>query len=139
MRFAFFVVFLQASTRSDPDRGNVMNDANGSQENKESETRASGLSREAETIMRFEANKKSAVIAYVLWFFLGALGAHRFYLKRNLTALAILALTILSAVLSAVGVGFLLFTVVGVWLIVDIFLIPGMTSSYNNGLIDKSV
>lgn len=27
----------------------------------------------------FERRKKSRVIAFILWFFLGALGAHRFY------------------------------------------------------------
>jgi len=28
-------------------------------------------------------NKKSAVVAYLLWFFVGMLGAHRFYLAAS--------------------------------------------------------
>ena len=33
-------------------------------------------------LMQYDANKKSAVVAYLLWFFLGMLGAHRFYLSQ---------------------------------------------------------
>ncbi|MCX7300387.1 MAG: TM2 domain-containing protein [Rhodobacterales bacterium] len=50
--------------------------------------------------------------AYLLWFFLGILSAHRFYLGKPGTAiLQILTFFIL--------IGF-------VWLLVDAFLIPGM-------------
>ncbi len=31
----------------------------------------------------YEAGRKSAGIAYLLWFFLGTFGVHRFYLKRT--------------------------------------------------------
>jgi TM2 domain-containing membrane protein YozV len=34
------------------------------------------------------------VAAYALWFFLGALGAHRFYAHRNASAIAMLALCV---------------------------------------------
>ncbi|WP_394002502.1 NINE protein [Xanthobacter versatilis] len=34
---------------------------------------------DARALMLCEANKKSAVVAYLLWFFLGGLGGHRFY------------------------------------------------------------
>ena len=101
------------------------------------ETDQGGVSQDAEAQMRFEANKKSPLIAYILWFFLGALGVHRFYLKRNMSALIILALTILSFILSFVGIGPLVFIVVAIWLFVDIFLIPGMARAYNNTLIDR--
>lgn len=97
----------------------------------------SRVSRDAQTVMRFEANKKSALIAYILWFFLGALGIHRFYLKRNASALIILGLTILSAILSFVVIGPVVFLIVAIWLFVDIFLIPGMTRDYNNQLLDQ--
>lgn len=54
----------------------------------------------------------STAVAYLLWFFLGIVSAHRFYLGRPLSAvLQILSYLIL--------VGF-------VWLLVDAFLIPGM-------------
>lgn len=38
------------------------------------------------------AGRKSVFIAYLLWFFLGNFGAHRFYLRRPRTALAQLLL-----------------------------------------------
>ena len=54
----------------------------------------SGLSRDARAIMLYEANKKTALIAYILWFFLGLLGGHNFYLKRTGVAVAQLILTL---------------------------------------------
>jgi len=74
---------------------------------------------------------KSMLLAYVLWFFLGSLGIHRFYLGATRSAIILLVLTILSVVLSVVGVGPLLGLVVVIWLIVDIFLIPGMVRAAN--------
>jgi TM2 domain-containing membrane protein YozV len=54
----------------------------------------------------------SMVLAYLFWFFLGLVSAHRFYLGRPLSAV----LQILS-----------FFIIIGfIWLLVDIFLIPGM-------------
>lgn len=69
---------------------------------------------------------KSIVVAYVLWFFLGQLGIHRFYLGRKGSAIAMLILTIIGWATVAFVVGFFLLGIVGIWLIVDIFLIPGM-------------
>lgn len=48
------------------------------------------------------AGRKSVLLAYVLWFFLGMLGAHRLYLRRWRTALAMAVLTIAGWGLSAV-------------------------------------
>src|SRR5438874_595559 len=53
-----------------------------------------GLSSDARAMMLFEANKKTAVVAYLLWFFLGLLGGHNFYLKRTGVAVAQLILSI---------------------------------------------
>ncbi|MBN9018767.1 MAG: TM2 domain-containing protein [Rhizobiales bacterium] len=54
----------------------------------------------------------NAAAAYLLWFFLGWVSAHRFYLGRPGTAiLQILSYFIL--------IGF-------VWWLIDVFLIPGM-------------
>ena len=61
---------------------------------------------------RVENEKKSAGAAYFLWFFLGFVSAHRFYLGKPVTAI----LQILSY-----------FIVIGfVWWLVDLFLIPGI-------------
>ena len=71
----------------------------------------------------------SMLVAYLLWFFLGGLGLHRFYLGRPGTGAAILALTIIGVVLSVIGIGLLFTLPVFVWLLVDAFLIPGMVKS----------
>jgi TM2 domain-containing membrane protein YozV len=82
----------------------------------------SGLSRDARAMMLYEANKKTALVAYILWFFLGLLGGHNFYLKRTGVAVAQLILT-----LTIVG---MLITVI--WVLVDAFLIPGWVRNQNN-------
>ena len=82
----------------------------------------SGLSRDARAIMLYEANKKTALVAYILWFFLGLLGGHNFYLKRTGVAVAqlILSLTIVGLVITVI------------WVLVDAFLIPGWVRNQNN-------
>jgi TM2 domain-containing membrane protein YozV len=85
-------------------------------------------------MMEYDANKKSAGIAYLLWFFLGMLGVHRFYLGATGTGAAILILTIVSALLSLVLIGAFLLVIPWVWWLVDAFLIPGMVTAYNNNL-----
>jgi TM2 domain-containing membrane protein YozV len=84
--------------------------------------RQGGLSSDARTMLLYEANKKEALIAYLLWFFLGLFGGHNFYLKRTGVAVAQLILT-----LTVVG---MLITIV--WVIVDAFLIPGWVRNQNN-------
>ena len=81
-----------------------------------------GLSRDTRAMMLFEANKKTALVAYLLWFFLGLLGGHIFYLKRTGIAVAqlLLTLTIVGAVITVV------------WVLVDAFLIPGWVRNQNN-------
>ncbi len=61
---------------------------------------------------RINNERKSAGVAYALWFFLGLLSAHRFYLGRPGTA-------ILQIASYFILVGF-------IWLLVDAFLIPDM-------------
>ncbi|NGM46833.1 TM2 domain-containing protein [Rhodobacter sp. SGA-6-6] len=71
---------------------------------------------------RLANERKSTGVAYLLWFFLGGLGAHRFYLGRPGTA-------VIQILLLLTGI-FLLVPLVfwGIWLLVDLFLIPGMIS-----------
>lgn len=79
---------------------------------------------------------KSARAAYILLLLLGLLGAHRFYLGRGRTGVAILALTLIGAM----GVSPALLGSV-VWLIVDAFLIPGWIREHNGTaglLVDRS-
>jgi TM2 domain-containing membrane protein YozV len=81
-----------------------------------------GLSPDTRAMMLFEANKKTALIAYVLWFFIGLFGAHNFYLQRTGVAVTQLILS-----LTIVG---MLITVF--WVLVDAFLIPGWIRNQNN-------
>jgi len=63
------------------------------------------------------------VVAYLFWFFLWFVSAHRFYLGRPVSAiLQILSYFIL--------IGF-------VWVLIDIFLIPGMIREKQNEIRDN--
>lgn len=81
-----------------------------------------GLSNDTRALMLFEANKKTALVAYLLWFFVGIFGGHNFYLKRTGVAVTqlILTITIIGLLVSAV------------WVLVDAFLIPGWVRNQNN-------
>lgn len=93
------------------------------------------VSGDAKAMMMFEANKRSMVISYVLWFFLGGFGAHRFYNGRNGGGVAQLLLTIFGVLLLlAMGLGLILLVPVWIWVLVDAFLIPGWVRTYNNTL-----
>ena len=88
-------------------------------------------------LMQYDANKRSAVIGYLLLIFVGATGAHRFYLGKAGTGATMLVLFVLSLLLSVVVIGLLGFAILGLWSIVDLFLVPGMTQAYNNRLIGR--
>lgn len=89
---------------------------------------------DAAVMMRYDANKKSTATAYILWFFLGMLGAHRFYLDETGTGAAILILTLVSVLLMVVAIGFATILIPVVWVFVDLFLIPGLVRTHNNEL-----
>jgi TM2 domain-containing membrane protein YozV len=59
---------------------------------------------------------KTNTVAYLLWFFIGIFGAHRFYLGRPGTAVL--------QILTLCGLG--------IWWIIDAFLIPGMVQEHND-------
>lgn len=114
-----------------------MSDPVGGQAWPATEPGGGGGHRDAQAMMRYDANKKSVGVAYVLWFFFGGLGGHRFYLKQTGTAIAMLIIFLVSIPLSLILIGYIGFTIVGIWAIVDAFLIPGMTRDYNNRLISS--
>lgn len=72
---------------------------------------------------------KSTGAAYLIWFFLGGFGGHRFYLGRSGSAFAQLAMTIIGAITLPVGIGAILLIINGIWILVDAFLIPGMVQA----------
>jgi len=83
-----------------------------------------GPSNDARILMLYEANKKTALVAYLLWFFLGWFGGHNFYLERTGVAVTQLILS-----LTVVGL-----TITIIWVLVDAFLIPGWVRRQNNQL-----
>ena len=88
---------------------------------------------------QYDIEKKSLLAAYVLWFFLGYVGAHRFYLGRTLSGLLMLALAAVTLVLSLVSFGILgfLWLLVGLWWLVDALLIPGIVAARNSRIADR--
>ncbi len=74
--------------------------------------------------------KKSVGIAYLLWFFLGAVGAHRLYLGRTGSGAAIAVLILGGLLLSLLVIGIPMLIIGSIWLIVDLFLIPGIVDQH---------
>ena len=88
-------------------------------------------------MIRFEAEKKSAGLAFVLCWLLGNFGAHRFYMKKPhaVTKLIITLISIPLYFVFCIGViGLLAMTI---WTIVDLFYISGWVKEYNTVLLTK--
>lgn len=82
-----------------------------------------------QTTTTVQIGSRNMVIAYVLWFFLGQLGLHRFYLGRTGSAIVQLILGLVGYMTFAIfGLGLLFLIPLWIWLFIDIFLIPGMSS-----------
>ncbi len=86
--------------------------------------------------MRLEEQKKNVVVAYLLWWFLGFLGAHRFYIKKS-KAVVMLTISILSALTIAFLVGYVGLLVMFVWWIMDGIRLHKWVEEYNLQLIDN--
>ena len=78
---------------------------------------------------RLTNDGKSKGIAYLLWFLLGGLGLHRFYLGRTGSAFGMIALLVLGIITGGV-----LLLPLMIWLLVDLFLISGMVDQSRNEL-----
>ena len=98
---------------------------------------SSGLSADTQAMMAFESNKKSVGLAFLFWFFLGGLGGHRFYLGRTGSAVAQLLMSIFGWLTVWFFLGLFLLIPLGIWLLVDAFLISGMVEAHNNALMAR--
>jgi TM2 domain-containing membrane protein YozV len=88
-------------------------------------------------MIRFEAEKKSAGLAFALCWFLGNFGAHRFYLNKPhaVTKLVVMLVSIPLYFVFCIGViGLLAMTI---WTIVDLFHISDWVKEYNTTLLTK--
>lgn len=88
-------------------------------------------------MMRFEANRSSVLVAYIIWFFLGFFGLHRMYCGRWLSGLLMLGLHGFSWLTWYIGIGIIGFGILGLWWLIDALLIPGMVRRANNELVDR--
>ena len=95
---------------------------------------AASQTSDAARLMQYDAAKKSTGIAYLLWFFLGWLGVHRFYLGQTGTGTAMALISVVSWITVFIVIGFVGLGVIGVWWLVDAFLIPGITTRANQEL-----
>jgi TM2 domain-containing membrane protein YozV len=91
------------------------------------------------TSAQYDIEKKSLLVAYLLWFFLGYVGAHRFYLGRPVSGFIMLALSAVTLVITLVSFGVLSFLwfVVGLWWLIDALLIPGIVAGRNTRIADR--
>lgn len=90
----------------------------------------------AAMMMRYDARRKSVLVAYLLWFFLGGpIAAHRMYLGRWISALIYVALSVIGWTLSWILFGWVILIPLGIWWFVDMFLIPGMVVHDNERVI----
>lgn len=87
--------------------------------------------------LRYEADSRSMLLAYLLWFFLGYGGVHRMYLGRWISGFIMLALFGASLLLTLIFIGYLGLGLITLWWLVDALLIPGMTRRANNRVIDR--
>ncbi|GAA3213324.1 TM2 domain-containing protein [Microbacterium terregens] len=74
---------------------------------------------------------KEIGIAYLFFFLLGGVAAHRFYLGRTGSAVLLLCLWMGGWLLSPILIGIPLVIAGGIWLLVDLFLLPSMVREAN--------
>ena len=88
---------------------------------------------------QYDIEKKSLLVAYLLWAFLGYVGAHRFYLGLPLSGLIMLLLSGVTLLLAFASFGLLgfLWVIVAVWWVIDALLIPGMAARRNSRTADR--
>jgi hypothetical protein len=78
--------------------------------------------------------KKSLIMAYVLWYFVGGFAAHRFYLGAYQSAWIMNGLLWGGLILGAttgVSAFFFLLLPWALWIVADLFLIPGLARRAN--------
>lgn len=99
----------------------------------------SQLSNEEKMLVNSEVanNKKSVGVSYLLWFFLSSLGIHRMYLGRKGSGVTLLILSVLGWITLVFLVGWVFLAIVGIWVLVDAFLLPGIVKAANDDLTEE--
>lgn len=94
----------------------------------------SDVSGDTKAFLKYEANKKNMVVAYLLLIFLGYFGVHRFYAGAKTSGIVMLVLFAVSWVLSFFIIGFIGFAIIGIWWLIDLFLLHGLIVRHNDAL-----
>ena len=79
--------------------------------------------------VRFQKTRhKSLVVAYLLWFFFGMLGLHRFYMDRLATGFVQLGIVLSQIIIVFISPDLSIFMLgaLAIWVLVDGVLIPFM-------------
>lgn len=90
--------------------------------------------RESTRMMQYDAMSKSPVLGYILWFFLGFLGAHRMYSDRVLSGLLQLVVHGIGWLTTPILIGWVFIAIWAIWWVIDAFLIPGWIRDHNLGV-----
>jgi TM2 domain-containing membrane protein YozV len=95
-----------------------------------------GLSIDQQTLIeqRVANESKSTGLAYLLWFFFGGLGVHRFYIGKPISGLMMLALLIFGVLTIPIMIGVGLLFFLGLWLLLDLFFIPGLVNEQREAI-----
>lgn len=86
--------------------------------------------------MKIEERKKNTIVAYLLWWFLGLFGAHRFYMGKSL-AFVMLGVSLMSFITLVIFVGYVGLLVMFVWWIIDGISLHKWVMAYNIALIEE--
>ncbi len=79
--------------------------------------------------IRFQRTRqKSLVVAYILWFFFGMIGAHRFYMDRTASGMIQLTIVFLQMFFIFFSINLVIVSLglLSLWVLVDAALIPFM-------------
>jgi TM2 domain-containing membrane protein YozV len=95
---------------------------------------SNGFATTSSSSVTVNSDGKNMVLAYVLWWFLGFFGIHRFYLGRIGTGVTQLVLLIVGLVLSIVVIGYLFLLVLLVWWLLDAYFVYALVKESNGGV-----
>ena len=91
-------------------------------------------------LARYENDKKSLLVCYLLLICFGWLGVHRMYAGRSVSGAVMITIAVVGFVLGALSLGLLWLPfgmVLGIWAFIDLFLLPGIVREFNSELADS--
>lgn len=75
---------------------------------------------------------KSTGLAYVLWFFLGSLGIHKFYLGNTKMGIVYLLLSLIGWVTVYILIGWVFLAILAILWLIDLFTLPSQVRTAND-------